>query len=198
MNGLPLGLKTFLTDAAGRLRDARLPQHLAEAMGRLSAEVEQPCVVAVLGRMKAGKSTFVNALLGDDLARVGAVETTATLNYFRYGRADPARPVRCHWQNGSVTDEDCAFADSLQGNDEDALRRASGVRYLEFHLLNPLLERITLVDTPGTCAVVDDHIQRTAEFLALLRQYPFTDRTNCPFPISCVSRGWTPSTGVRS
>jgi hypothetical protein len=58
MNDLPLALKTFLVDAAGRLRDAHLPERLAEGMGRLASEVEQPCVVAVVGRMKAGKSTF--------------------------------------------------------------------------------------------------------------------------------------------
>jgi predicted GTPase len=78
MKDVPLALKAFLVDAAGRLRDARLPERLADGMGRLSAEVEQPCVVAAVGRMKAGKSTSVNALLGDDVARVGAAETTAT------------------------------------------------------------------------------------------------------------------------
>ncbi len=31
-----------------------------------------------------------------------------------------------------------------------------------------------------------------------LAPYSFTDRTKCPFPISCVSRGWAPPTGVRS
>src|SRR5947209_14135013 len=105
MDELPLRLRTFLSEAAERLRDARLPQDLGEAVERLSGQVDQPCVVAVVGRMKAGKSTFLNALLGDDLAKVGATETTATINYFRHGRPNPARPVRCHWQNGGVTEE---------------------------------------------------------------------------------------------
>jgi hypothetical protein len=176
MDELPLRLKTFLTEAAGRLREARLPEALAEAMGRLSGRVDQPCVVAVVGRMKAGKSTFLNALLGGDLAKVGAAETTATINYFCYGRPNPERPARCHWQNGAVTEVDQAFVDGLQGNDVETLRRAGGIRHLEYHLPIPYLSRVTLVDTPGTCAVVEEHVQRTAEFLALERQ--LRDRRN--------------------
>jgi ABC-type branched-subunit amino acid transport system ATPase component len=63
MDGLPLRLKTFLLDAADRLRAIRLPHELSEALERLAVQVDQPCVVAVVGRMKAGKSTFINALL---------------------------------------------------------------------------------------------------------------------------------------
>jgi hypothetical protein len=114
--------------------------------------------------------------LGEDLAKVGAAETTATINYFRYGHSAPGRPVRCYWHNGTFTDVDRAFVDNLQGNDVETLRRASGIKHLEYHLLNSYLERVTLVDTPGTCAVVDEHVQRTAEFLALAR--PLGERHN--------------------
>jgi hypothetical protein len=170
MNELPLKLGNFLADAANKLRNASLPRELGDAMERLAGQVDKPCVIAVVGRMKAGKSTFINALLGEDLAKVGATETTATINHFLYGRPNPARPIRCHWQNGNVTDENLAFMDGLQGNDGESLERAKAVKHLEYHLLNPYLERATLVDTPGTSTVVDQHIQRTAEFLALQRQ----------------------------
>ena len=132
--------------------------------------MDQPCVVAVVGRVKAGKSTFVNALLGQDLAKVGVTETTATINFFRYGQPHPDRPVRCHWRSGQVTDETHAFLDSLQGFDEDTLRRADAIDHLEYHLLNPYLEQVTLVDTPGTGAAVDEHQERVAEFMGLLNQ----------------------------
>src|SRR5437870_1443117 len=117
MDELPLKLMAFLSEAADKLREGRLPPELASTLDRLSGEVDQPCIVAIVGRMKSGKSTFINALLGEDLAKVGATETTATINYFRYGKSDPQRPVRCHWRNGTVSEENRAFVDSLQGND---------------------------------------------------------------------------------
>lgn len=170
MNGLQTDLVDTLERAASRLRSAGLPEPVAHQMERLAQQVDQPCVVAVVGRVKAGKSTFINALLGEDLARVGTTETTATINYFRYGKATPERPVRCVWRNGQSTEETAAFLESLQGNDPETLRRAEGIDHLEYRLLNPYLERITLVDTPGTGAAVDEHQQRTAEYLQLAAQ----------------------------
>jgi Dynamin family len=163
-------LARILRQAAQRLQETGLPIELAERMEGLSKQVHQPCVVAVVGRVKVGKSTFVNALLGEDLAKVGTTETTATINYFSYGNPDPDYPVRCYWRGGKVTDENREFLDRLQGNDLETLRQADGVDHLEYLLPNPLLKQLTLVDTPGTGAVVEEHQERTAEFVRLNKQ----------------------------
>jgi hypothetical protein len=163
-------LAAILHRAARRLREVGLPAELVERMEGLAKQMYQPCVVAVVGRVKVGKSTFVNALLRQDLAKVGTTETTATINYFTYGNPDPNRPVRCHWRSGKVTDESRAFLDGLQGNDLETLQRADGIDHLEYFLPNPLLKQITLVDTPGTGAVVEEHENRTAEFMRLNNQ----------------------------
>lgn len=160
-----------LNRSAKRLREAGLPENLAATMDQLAEQVSQPCVVAVVGQVKVGKSTFVNALLGRDLAKVGTTETTATINYFSHGRPpDPNRPVRCHWRGGKTSYEDRAFLDSLQGHDVETLRRADGIERLEYFIEHEFLERVTLVDTPGTNAVPDDHQNATAEYMRLHEQ----------------------------
>jgi hypothetical protein len=170
-NTEPNELVRCLEQGAATLRDAGLPGELAGRLAHLAAKVEQPCVLAVVGRMKAGKSTFINALLGQDVAKVGVTETTATINRFCYGTpADPQRPVRCRWRGGRYEDVSRDFLDSLQGNDAESLRRAERIDCLEYLLPNALLHDVTLVDTPGTAAVVDEHQNRTAEFLNLQRQ----------------------------
>ena len=95
-------LIAILHRAAERLREAGLPVELAERMEGLATQVRHPCVVAVVGRVKVGKSTFVNALLGEDLAKVGTTETTATINYFTYGQPRPRapRPLSLAWREG--------------------------------------------------------------------------------------------------
>jgi predicted GTPase len=172
MNALQQRLCNLLQNTAERLRESRLPDDVAMQMERLAGQVEQPCEVAVVGRVKAGKSTFINALLGaeDELAKVGATETTATINYFRYGQPDPAKPVRCYWRNGTSEDVTREFLNSLQGNDLETLRRADGIHHLEYRLPNRYLEQVVLVDTPGLGAVVDVHQNRTAEYMHLYRQ----------------------------
>ena len=133
-------------------------QYLPE-IDRMRRKLHQPCVLAVGGKVKAGKSSFINALLGKNLAKVGELETTATINMFRHiSEADsgytPERPVKVVWDNGVETYETFSFMDSLQGNDEATLQRAQGIAYLEFYEDNDILKELTLVDTPGTGAVV--------------------------------------------
>lgn len=172
MNGFQDYTTDLLNFSVERLRDCRVPGEVLSRLEQLAAQVHQPCEVAVVGRVKAGKSTFINALLGSEseLARVGATETTATINYFRYGEPDPRNPVRCYWRNGTVEDVSFEFLNSLQGNDVDTLRRADGIRHLEYRLKNPFLENVVLVDTPGLGAVVDEHQNRTAEYMQLASQ----------------------------
>ena len=135
--------------------------HLLLETDRLRRKLMQPCVLAVGGKVKAGKSSFINALLGKQLAKVGELETTATINMFRHISEagpdySPERPVRVVWENGSSTWETADYMDSLQGNDMATLRRAEGISHLEFYEDNPLLKELTLVDTPGTDAVVGE------------------------------------------
>jgi GTPase Era involved in 16S rRNA processing len=146
----------------------------ADRLERLAVQVDEPCVVAVVGEVKAGKSTFINAFLGGDYAKTGTTETTATINYFRYGTPDdPARPIKCLWHGAEerYTWETREFLDALQGHELEGLEQASRIARLEYLIPSDVLrEGITLVDTPGLGAVVDEHQNATAEYLQLARQ----------------------------
>ena len=52
MNDVQENLAAILRRAAQRLREAGLPAELAERMEGLAKQVHQPCVVAVVGRVK--------------------------------------------------------------------------------------------------------------------------------------------------
>ncbi|SNT09298.1 MULTISPECIES: dynamin family protein [unclassified Azospirillum] len=160
---------------AGLHEAARLLQPVdpvvALDLRRLADEVDKPCTVAVVGQVKAGKSSFVNALLDEDVAMVGTTETTATINHMIYGVPDNKDlPILCVWRDGSVEPCGKAFLDGLQGRDIETLRRADGIGRLEYRRPLPFLRQATLVDTPGTGAVVDEHQNRSAEYLRLENQ----------------------------
>lgn len=129
-----------------------------DEINTLKNNVHTKCTLAVGGRVKAGKSTFINTLLGENLALVGTSETTATINRFVYGKpSDPNRPVKVVYKNGNVAYETQAFMDNFQGNNAKTMALSKGILYFERALENPILQEIDLVDTPGTDAVVSEH-----------------------------------------
>ena len=129
----------------------------------LKLQVYTPCRLVVGGRVKAGKSTFINTLLGEDLALVGETEATATINQFVYGNpANPAFPVKVVYKDGREELVSQTFMDSLQGHDPASAAKRRNIPYFERQLENPILKDLILIDTPGTDAVVSDH-QEAAE-----------------------------------
>src|SRR5690554_4268056 len=74
---------------AGLVRDAaELYQDDAVAIAALDSlarRLEEPLRVAVAGMVKAGKSTLINAIAGDEIAPTDAGECTRTIMWFRYG-----------------------------------------------------------------------------------------------------------------
>lgn len=135
---------------------------LTSTIDRLLYKVEQPCELAVFGTVKAGKSTFINTLLGEDLAVVNVTEATATINYFKYtpDSKDHGKVVAVY-NDGHTEIKDKTFLDSLQGNTPDVLARSREIDRLELYIHNDVLRRITIVDTPGTHSVVDEHSRQT-------------------------------------
>lgn len=151
------------------LEDSPWKNSYVSRFKRLRDEADMPCVLAVAGKVKAGKSSFLNALLGVDLAMVGTTETTATINYFRYPRPDeeinPEKPVVVHWNDGRPPEKQTlTFLNSLQGHTPDVLDKAEKIHHLEYVLKHETLRYITLVDTPGFGSVEDRHEERTESF----------------------------------
>lgn len=131
-----------------------------DQINTLKSKVHTKCTLAVGGRVKEGKSTFINTLLGEKLALTGDDETTATINYFVYGKpADPSKPIKVVYKDGREVYESQAFMDAFQGHDARTMEMArnKGILYFERALENPILKDVDLVDTPGTGAVVDEH-----------------------------------------
>src|SRR5579884_3992518 len=78
---------------------AKVPANLQAQMLALETRLRQPLRIAVAGRVKAGKSTLVNALLGQRVAPTDVSECTRVVTWFHYGT--PQR-VEVHMVDGSV------------------------------------------------------------------------------------------------
>ncbi len=100
--------------------------------------------LVVVGEFNHGKTTFVNALLGEAVLPTGVTPTTAAIHHIRYAEHPQATVVTTAGERRAIPWEQAArFAVGGGASSED-------VDYLEIGHPAPLLrERILLVDTPG-------------------------------------------------
>ena len=172
MDTLKKDLLALFQKLKGILKGSPWENEYAKSIDEMSSELDSPCVLAVAGMMKTGKSSFINAFLRGDYAAVGKDETTATINYFCYDKnlnnvPDRQKPILCVKVDGSREWVTKSYLDSLQGNSEDILNKSMEINYLEYFLDNPVLDGIRLVDTPGIGAVINynEHDNRTMSFV---------------------------------
>ena len=130
--------------------------------GDLQKMLDLRFTVAVIGQMKVGKSTLMNALIGKDLALTGVTETTATINWFRHKHGDLCHKFRVHWKDGSTDDKPLADAKKWMSTARNIAQTTS----LDFFADVEFLETADIVDTPGTRSVLEDHQKTTEGFLA--------------------------------
>lgn len=133
-----------------------------ESKGLAERVMEGRFYVAVIGQFKRGKSTLLNALVGDAILPTGVVPITTVPTVLRFGEK---RSARVRFQGGSWTDvvpEDLIEYVSEENNPENA-KRVAGV---EVFLPSPLLaDGMCLVDTPGLGSIFAGNTAATQAFV---------------------------------
>jgi ABC-type branched-subunit amino acid transport system ATPase component len=153
--------QSALNLTAGKPDLAIVERELRQSLARL----HQPMRVAIVGLIKAGKSTMMNALLGEHLVPTGNVEATFNVNVFRWGD----RPSLQVYYKDDRTPEVKSF-DELQAftlraeANRDYLR---SIKYIDVAYPNPILHNFNLVDTPGMESHYRDDSDNTRQFLQL-------------------------------
>lgn len=134
---------------------ARTAAGFREVLRRLSA----PLQVAVAGRIKSGKSTLVNALIGRRIAPTDVGECTRLVTRFQYGTVDRVEIV---FDDG--TKQVLPFAgDGMIPNDLEV--DFDRVSHLEAYLTNAVLRDLTVIDTPGLGSLDAASVRRTEQLL---------------------------------
>lgn len=156
----------FVTKVPVILKENPLTADLVGQVDRLAEEFETPFSLAIVGQMRIGKSSLMNGMIGRESAVVGVNETTATINFFKYGEGDLTNKFRVHWKDQHYQDFPCSEIEEWIGESEHAAR----TRFIEFFNDSDFFKKINLVDTPGTRSVIGDHGTIINGFLAEKRE----------------------------
>ncbi len=135
--------------------------HLVGEVGRAAANLDAPLLVTVMGEFSSGKSSFVNAFIGADVAPTGITPTTATINVVRYGRERGGRILTRDGHTLELAWD--ALMTNLRALTPDAARAIDRVEIL---VPLPQLEKINIVDTPGLNSIQPEHEATARAFIA--------------------------------
>jgi hypothetical protein len=126
----------------------------------------EPLRVAIAGRLKAGKSTLVNALIGRRVAPTAVGECTRVVTRFRYGPADRVDVVCRDGERRSLPLDDDGMIPQRLGVP------AGRVAYVDVTLTSEKLRELTVVDTPGL-ASTDTRVSARAQEVVGASTAPF-------------------------
>ncbi len=120
-----------------------LPGPTADELALIHEKLQEPLRIAIAGRLKAGKSTLVNALLRQRVASVAVGECTKVVTWFKYGhqeRVDVTPRSGPPWSLGLTADG--RLPEHLGGDPAEIER-------VTVWLSNATLRSVTIIDTPG-------------------------------------------------
>jgi predicted GTPase len=150
---------TRLAEIAESFHSKRVAEEASSLAERLT---EGRFYVACIGQFKRGKSTLLNALVGDRVLPTGVVPITTVPTVLRYGRK---RKARVRFAGGIWTEiapEELTRYVSEEHNPENT-KRVSGVEvFVPSELLS---EGMCLVDTPGLGSVFAGNTAATQAFV---------------------------------
>lgn len=155
-DGLVARVTRLCDDALGRLAPGPGRQMVAAVRDRLTA----PLTVTVAGGVSSGKSTLVNALLGQRIAAVDAGECTRVVTEFRFGAYERAEVIGVDGTTSVVALDRGRMPEHLG-------RPVEQIDRVVVSLSNALLRELAVVDTPGLNTVTEANAATSARFLGV-------------------------------
>ena len=154
-----------LQTAKGELRKQPQFAKYASGMDEIITYTAEPLMLMVMGSFSTGKSSFINALVGEEIAAVEAKPTTAVVTKLCYGTQDK---LFLHFRDGKVqlaTPQE--FSRMTAVNDEAQLNEIHDkLDYVERQMPIGILKEVSIIDSPGLNDVVEKHSEATERFVS--------------------------------
>jgi len=136
--------------------------NIVESIPILINRVEKSLNVVILGEVKAGKSTFVNALVGGELSPVDISEATAAIIEFYYAKKE--RGTIHKYSKTSIEDTPKKIFQILSDNIKNK-KYYQDVEFVEISSQLLGLKKMHIVDTPGLATTNEQNENKTIDFI---------------------------------
>jgi len=150
-----------LTDESAELARVMAFSGLVQICRSLSSRVrEEKFFLSVLGEIKRGKSTLINAILGSEILPKSALVCTASLCVLRYGETPKAA---IFWRDKTISQVDQSDLKQFVTKKNP---QVLNIEHVEIDLPIPILkDGIVIIDTPGVNDTDELRRRLTEEFV---------------------------------
>ncbi|MBO6292528.1 MAG: dynamin family protein [Selenomonas sp.] len=122
----------------------------------------EPLLVMVMGEFSTGKSTFINALVGEKIAAVNATPTTAVITKLCYGESSK---VIVHYKDGSQEESPNIDFENLTAENQTDYIRHDEIFFVERCMPIDILKTMSIIDSPGLNSINQGHTAATKNFV---------------------------------
>jgi GTPase SAR1 family protein len=152
------GLFGIVAQLEGTVRDVT-SKSLSETRTKLEEEAFN---LVVLGQFKRGKSTFINALLGECILPTAITPLTSVVTILRYG---PKLKVEVEYLNGQLKEIDLADLPAFITERENPQNKKEVKEVTVFYPSQYLKGGVRIIDTPGAGSVYSHNTEAAYAYL---------------------------------
>lgn len=117
-----------------------LSSRSSTTLKNLTQSIQEPMKIAIIGQFSSGKSTFLNALLGQEILPSGITPITAKICHIVYGND---YTLEIHYKNGNIATKPLHYMSEVS-EDQNAK-----IAFYKLYAPLELLKSMSFLDTPG-------------------------------------------------
>ena len=133
-------------------------------LDKIIEHLSAPLMIMVMGEFSTGKSTFINAMVGEEVTAVNATPTTAVITKLCYGTQDK---ILVHFTDGTEKEFESSSFKQLTaktGKDNED-KTHEEIEYVERQMPLDMLQYVTIIDSPGLNDINEKHSDTTKKFV---------------------------------
>lgn len=132
-------------------------------LDKIIENIQHTLKVFVIGEVKAGKSSLINALVGQEISPTNVLEATASLWEIGYAAEES---VQIEYIDGSSESVPfCQVQEILSISNEENLEKAKNINCVRVRTHQHDFRELLLIDSPGLATITEQNAQLTRSIL---------------------------------
>jgi GTPase SAR1 family protein len=158
-------IKTILLDGINMSIGYSELERFRAQMQEMQDNLQEPLRIAVVGLIKAGKSTLLNSLMNEKMLITDLNEATYNVTWFKYSEK-PGLTIQLKNGEKKIDSlENLDFWTARSKKDENPLM--DNVEYINIGYPNEILKQLEIIDTPGLGSKYGTDSSNTSSFTAI-------------------------------